>query len=197
MVVRQKAVMAMVVLGVAFLTTGCQSLFVSNQTTTLCRWKTWGDMTTAFDKIQPQKTTLGDLENLGFDPAVTPNIKIMPYIDIVPMFMPNPNIHLKDLPVGVQLYVESKQGNCAYLVEIENVHEKRHGNIFLDVFSFKRQTHQSGWRFRGLILIKDDKVVYTLSSGEPDISTENCKVRPLGPFQELDGCAGSIIGLAK
>ena len=183
--------------GLMLLTTGCQSLFISNQTTTQCRWTNWDDVTVAFNKIVPQRTTVKDLRHLGFDPDVTPNIKIMPYVDVVPLFMPNPNIHLADLPIGVRVFVEAKQNNCAYLVELQNVKEKRHGNLVLDMFGFHRQTHSSGWRFRGIILIKDEKVVYTLASGEPDISCEDNKIRPLGPFQELDGCAGSILSLCK
>jgi len=69
---------------------------------------------------------------------------------------------------------------------LEDVREKRHGNLLLDVFGFKRLTHQSGWRFKGLILIKDNVVVYTLASGEPDISHEDANIKPLGPFQDLD-----------
>ena len=62
---KQRVVMAMVVVEVMLLTTGRQSMFISNQTTMLSRWKTW--------------------------------------------------------PAGVQLYVEARQGNCTYLVEIENL----------------------------------------------------------------------------
>jgi hypothetical protein len=180
-------------LGLMLLTTGCQSLFLSKQSATISRWTNWDQVNLAFGQIIPDHSTTKDLQALGFDPGVTPNIKIMPYVDIVPVFMPNPNIRLRDLPVGVQVYVQAKQGTLAYLVELENVKEKRHGNLFLDVFGFKRLTHQSGWRFKGLILIKDNTVVYTLSSGEPDISREDSNVKPLGPFQELDGAAGGLI----
>jgi hypothetical protein len=181
--------------GLLVLTTGCQSLFLSKQSATMSQWTNWDQVTTDFNKIAPNHTTVNDLKMMGFDPTVTPNIKIMPYVDIMPIFMPNPNIHMDDLPVGVRVYVEAKQDSQAYLVELENVKEKRHGNIFLDIFGFKRLTHQSGWRFKGLILIKDNVVVYTLSSGEPDISREDSNIRPLGPFQELDSCAGSIISI--
>lgn len=192
-----RVVILVFVAGAMLLTTGCQSLFVSHQSTTLTQWTNWDQVNIAFNKIAPNRTTVTDLRTMGFDPNVTPNIKIMPYVDVMPIFMPNPNIHMDDLPVGVRVYVQAKKGNQAYLVELENVKEKRHGNLFLDVFSFKRLTHQSGWRFKGLILIKDDTVVYTLSSGEPDISREDSNIRPLGPFQEMDGCAGSIIGLCR
>lgn len=159
-------------------------------------WTNWDQVTIAFNRIAPNQTTVTDLKRMGFDPNVTPNISIMPYVDIVPIFMPNPNIHVCDLPIGVQVYVESKTNNCAYRVILEDVKEKRHGNIILDVFGFKRLTHHSGWRFRGLILIKDNVVVYTISSGEPNISTDESNIKPLGPFQNLDDCAGRIIGLA-
>jgi hypothetical protein len=191
--VSARIVIVLLALGLMFLTTGCQSLFSSKQSATMSPWTNWDQINLAFNKIAPNRTTVKDLQTLGFDPTATPNIKIMPYVDIVPIFIPNSNIHLEDLPVGVRVYIEAKQGNQAYLVELENVKEKRHGNLLLDVFGFKRQTHHSGWRFKGIILIKDDTVVYTLASGEPDISLEDNNVRPLGPFQELDGCAGSLI----
>lgn len=178
------------------LTTGCQSLFMSNRTATESRWTNWDQVNLAFNRIVPNQTTVDDLRRMGFDPTVTPNIIIMPYVDIVPIFMPNPNIHIADLPVGVQVYVESKTNNCAYHVQLQDVREKRHGNILLDMFGFKRLTHQSGWRFKGLILIKDDVVVYTLSSGEPDISSEESIVKPLGPFQDMQESAGRILSLA-
>lgn len=192
-----RLVMVALVPGLMLLTTGCQSLFMSNQTTTQSRWTNWDQVNIAFKQIVPDHTTLGELKTMGFDPSVTPNIKIMPFVDVVPLFMPNPNIRLDDLPIGVRVYVTAKQNNNAYLVELENVREKRHGSLILDIFGFKRQTHQSGWRFKGIILIKGEKVVYTLASGEPDISTDDDKIKPLGPFQEMDGCAGSIIGLCR
>lgn len=182
-------------LGLLLTTTGCQSLFVSNRTATQSPWTNWDQVTIAFNKIVPNQTTVSDLKRMGFDPSVTPNICIMPFVDIVPIFMPNPNIHMGDLPIGVQVYVEAKTNNCAYRVELRDVRAKRHGNIFLDVFGFKRQTHNSGWQFKGLILIKNNVVVYTLSSGIPDISSEDSVTRPLGPFQDMQDSAGRIIGL--
>jgi hypothetical protein len=195
--VNRQVVILVVALGLMVLTTGCQSLFLTRQQTTLTRWTNWDQVSLAFSSIKPNETTIGDLRTMGFDPLVTPNIKIMPYVDVVPIFMPNPNIRVDDLPIGVRVYVQAKQGNLAYLVELQNVNEKRHGNLVLDVFGFKRLTHQSGWRFKGIILIKDNVVVYALSSGEPDISLEDSNIKPLGPFQEMDGCAGAIIGLCR
>lgn len=178
------------------LTTGCQNLFMSHRTATESPWTNWDQVNIAFNRIVPNQTTVSDLKCIGFDPSVTPNITIMPYVDIVPIFMPNPNITIADLPMGVQVYVEAKTNNCAYRVVLQDVKEKRHGNLLLDVFGFKRLTHQSGWRFKGLILIKNGVVVYKLSSGEPDISNEESIVKPLGPFQDMQDSAGRILSLA-
>ncbi len=178
------------------LTTGCQSLFISKRTSTECQWTNWDQVNIAFDSIVPNHTTVQDLKYMGFDPKVQPNIKIMPYVDVVPIFMPNPNIHLCDLPTGVQVYIEARQNNLAYCMELQNVLDKRHGNLALDVFGFKRLSHESGWRFKGLILIKNGVVVYTLSSGEPQISSDDDNFRPLGPFQDLSDSALHLISSA-
>lgn len=188
--------MLLLLLSLLALTTGCQSMFMSNRTATESRWTNWDQVTVAFNSIVPNRTTVTDLKKMGFDPTVTPNISIMPFVDIVPIFMPNPNITMADLPVGVQVYVEAKTNNCAYRVVLQDVKEKRHGNLVLDMFGFKRLTHQSGWRFKGLILIKNSVVVYTLSSGEPDISSEESIIKPLGPFQDMQDSAGRILSLA-
>ena len=174
------------VLGAMLLTAGCRSLFSSSQSTTVSRWKSYDDVEAAFQKITPYQTTVLDLRTLGFDPKGSPNVKILTYVDIVQTFMPNPAIHKQDLPDAVRECIAAKEKSRAYLVELQDIRDKRHGNLLLDIFGFKRQTHESGWRFKGLILINGDLVVYKLSSGEPRVASEDKKVKPLGPLQELD-----------
>ncbi|HEY5345406.1 MAG TPA: hypothetical protein VIK62_03580 [Verrucomicrobiae bacterium] len=153
---------------------------------TVSRWKSYNDVESAFQKITPYQTTVTDLRTLGFDPKTSPNVKILTYVDIIQTFMPNPGIHKQDLPDAVRECIEAKEKSRAYLIELEDIRDKRHGNLFLDIFGFDRQTHKSGWRFKGLILINDNLVVYKLASGEPRIANEENKVKPLGPLQELD-----------
>ena len=197
LVMKQRMLIVALTLGTMLLTAGCKNLFPNNQSTTLSRWKNWNDVNVAFEKIAPHQTTVEDLRSLGFDPKVSPNIKILTYVEIVQTFMPNPAIRLHDLPDGVLEYLETKTNTCAYLVELEDIRDIRHGNLFLDVLGFKRMTHESGWRFKGLILIKDDVVIYKLSSGEPQVSREENKIKPLGPFQELDDSVGHSIGFVR
>ena len=179
------------------LTTGCKSLFPQNESISESRWQSWSDVNAAFGKIIPHKTTVNDLRTLGFDPDISPNIKILTAVEIIPMFRPCLDIRMQELPEGVQEYFLAKTNTCAYLIDLQNTRDKRQGNLFLDALGFKRVTHQSGWNFRGLILIKGNLVVYKLFSGEPQLSREDKQVKPLGPFQEIDDTVVHSIGFVK
>jgi hypothetical protein len=194
---KQRVLNLLVLLAVALLAAGCRSLFSSSQSTTVSRWNSYSEVEAAFGKITPYHTSIADLKSLGFHPAASPNVKILTYVDIVQTFMPNPAIRMEDLPPAVRECIEAKEKSRAYLVELQNILDKRHGSLILDVFGFKRKTHESGWRFKGLILIKDDLVVYKLSSGEPLVSREDKRLRPLGPLQELDNSVMRAVDYAR
>jgi len=180
-----------------FLTAGCKSLFPHGESTTVSRWKNYNDVEAAFKTIAPYCTTVDDLRTLGFHPQASPNVKILTYVDIVQTFLPNAAIHKEDLPEAVRACIDAKEKSRAYLVELHDTTNKRHGNLILDIFGFKRLTHVSGWEFKGLILIKDDLVLYKLASGEPQVSRDENRIKPLGPLQELDFSANSAVGYAK
>jgi hypothetical protein len=180
-----------------FLTDGCKSMFPHSESTTVSRWKTYKDIEIAFGKITPYHTTAEDLQMMNFDPKLSTNVKVLTYVDIIQTFMPTPAIRLQDLPDGVRDCIKAKENSRGYLVELHDTKDKRHGNLFLDMFGFKRFTHTTGWEFKGLILIKNDLVVYKLSSGEPRISRDDNKVKPLGPLQEIDNILSSCSSMAK
>ena len=58
---------------------------------------------------------------MGFDPNATPNTKIVPYVDVLPLFLPNSRMAWKIYPRMFNFTWRAKQGNCTYLVEIENL----------------------------------------------------------------------------
>jgi len=189
--------MLLAVLGAMLLTSGCKSLFPSSSNTVASRWQTYSNVTTAFNQIVPYETDVRGLKELGFDPSVSANVRIMTYVDLLPVFLPNSGIQKKDLPAPVRDFIDAHDDGAAYAIDLQNVHAKRYGHLFLDVFDFKRKTHTTGWKFRGLILMKNDIVVYKLCSGEPEISTFEKKTRPLGPLQELDSVFFHIVGSIK
>jgi hypothetical protein len=191
---KQRTFMLLVALGALLLASGCKSLFPASSSTVNSRWKTYQEVSRSFAKIKPRETDTATLKILGFEPSVSPNVKVLTYLEIVPMFLPNSGIQKSDLPEPVQEFINTHENGTAYLVDLNNTHSKRYGNIFLDIFSFKRKTHVSGWKFHGLILVKNDVVIYKLASGEPNVSTDEKKVRPLGPLQELDGAFIGVVG---
>jgi hypothetical protein len=190
-------IMVLLVSGVAFLTTGCVSLLPNEDSTTKSRWKSYAEVTAAFNRITLKSTDTNYLKVLGFYPTASPNVKLLTYMDVIQIFMPNPGIRRKDLPEPVRECIDAREQSCAYQIELQNTNSHRHGNVFLDMFGFKRKTHVEGWRFNGLILITDGVVVYKISSGEPQISRDQNTTHPLGPLQELDKVVFSVVNVSK
>jgi hypothetical protein len=124
---------------------------------------------------------------LGFDPTTNPNIKTLTYVDIIQLFLPNPSIRKEDLAEPVRACIEAREMAQAWEIDLDEVKAKRYGNVLLDVTGFVKKTHETGWHLKGLLLIRDGRVVYKLVSGKPNVDRYDKKIRPLGPLQELDG----------
>jgi len=166
------------------LTTGCVSLLPMAKSTDESPWDSFAQAKESFDRIVPFETSRNDLRQLGFDPYQTANITILNYLAIIEKFMPNQNITKEDLDLGLRDCIEAKTACTAYELKLQNLKSKREGNLFLDLFHFRRQAHQSGWRFTAFIVLVDDLVVYKLWDGTPLINAEMYKRNPLGPLQE-------------
>jgi hypothetical protein len=190
----QRLFRLLMVTGAMILTGGCASLFPTQRATTESAWTNYAAVQLAFDHIQTNRTTVAELKRMGFDPKASPNIKMLTYVDLIQRFMPNQAIRMEDLHPAVRECILAKEHSRAFEIQLKQSYSKRHGNLLLDIFGFKRQTHEVGWEFDGLILIDDDTVVYKLSSGQPTISKDDKRVRPLGPVQELEG---SLAGMMK
>ncbi len=166
------------------LTSGCGGMLPVAKTTDESRWESFDQVKASFDLIVPFATTKNDLQQLGFDPYQTANIQILNYLAIIAKFMPNTNITKADLPPGLQGCVEATDSCIAYELKTQNLKSQRQGNLFLDLLRFKRQAHQTGWRFTAFIVLVEDLVVYKLWDGQPRIEGEVYKKNPLGPLQE-------------
>jgi hypothetical protein len=186
--------LAMIVLLLMF--TGCASLLPSSTMITKSPWQNFDGAKLNYDKIKPGITTVADLKKLGFDPFLTPNIKILNVTEVINIFLPNPSIKKEDLDPGIQKCIESKDRCTAYQILPGILNVKRVGNFWLDLFTFKRHTVNTGWEFRGLITIVDNVVTYRdPPGGRPLINSDELDRKPLGPIQE----AGSALinGLPK
>jgi hypothetical protein len=148
------------------------------------RWENFDAVKACFERITLLETTRSELMAFGFDPYRDSNIQIHNYLALINKFMPNTNITKDDLPPGIRDCLESKESCIAYELKLQSLKGERYGNVILDLLKFKRQTHQSGWRFSAFIVMMDDVVVYKLWEGQPRIEGEVYQKNPLGPFQD-------------
>lgn len=180
--------LALKLVGIAFaalLLAGCTSLLPRSTTITKSPWASYRDMQLTFDKIVPGKTTHAELRELQLCPESNPNIAILNYSDILVRFLPSPSISFADLDPGVRDCIAAKTA-CRGLALTHKLTEKnREGNFFADVLGFRRETHVTGWSFSGLILVKDDVVIYKLTGGQPQIIEYERVNNPLGPMMSI------------
>jgi len=164
---------------------GCSNLLPTVQQTTESRWKSYEDTRQSFNRIVPGKTTSEELKEMGFDPFENPNIKLLNYLDITRIFIPNESIRMADLHPDIRNCLKAKIECQGYEISPKITNSKRYGNVVLDVFNFRRKTRTTDWKFQGLIILNGDLVVYKLESGEPNILELEDRENPLGPLQEV------------
>jgi hypothetical protein len=167
------------------LTAACSSLLPTSREVTASPWGNYQDAQDAFDKIVPGQTTIAELRQMSLDPAKNANIAILNYADVMRKFMLNQSFSINDLDNGVRECVTAKIACRGFEINQSQVHKQRLGNVVLDVLGFQRETHTAGWRFNGLILLKDDVVVYKLTGGQPAIQQTEENQNPLGPVQAI------------
>jgi hypothetical protein len=152
---------------------------------TVSPWANYEEAQEAFDQLMPGETTAAELKGMKLDPSTNPNITILNYSDVLRRFLANQSISVADLDQGVRDCVSAKTSCRGYEVTQKILDKKRHGNFWLDLLGFKRETHTNGWAFSGLILLKDGIVVYKLTGGQPSISQDENANNPLGPVQAV------------
>lgn len=172
---------------------GCSSLLPKEKNLTVGIWNSYEEAENTFDLITPYVTNIHDLIDLNLNPEGNKNITILNYAEIANRF---------DLGGGIKEYIPDKgiseciiaKSECrGYLVNEKVLKSKRYGNFLSDLLNFKRKTDITGWEFKGVILIKNNLVVYKLSSGIPALHEKVESFRPLGPFQG----GGFLVNIAK
>lgn len=178
---------------------GCSSLLPkSKETTGAARgsgWQSYQDAQQAFDKIVPGKTTVAELHELQLDPRANPNITLLPRHEVMQRFIVNQSISLEDLDDGVRECLEAREQCRALEINQTATQKKRTGNAALDMMKVYRETHTSGWRFTGLLLLKDGVVIYKLTGGQPVIHEIAQDQDVLGPLQSLGAKLNALNGI--
>jgi hypothetical protein len=163
--------------------TGCSSLLPRAKLVTEGPWQSYLEAQQTFDKIIPNQSTIEDLKTLKLDPGSNPNITILTYSDVIRRFIPSPSVNESDLAPGVKTCITAQAACKGYEVIQKLSKRTRFGGFWADFLNFKRKVDVTGWSFTGVILIKNDVVIYTLAGGQPNIQELEENVNPLGPFQ--------------
>ena len=106
--------------------------------------------------------------------------RIFAYLDIATTVQPIP---IQELDPGLQACLRARADCRAFIFEPKRTYSKRLGNFLLDILEFRRKTHETGWRFKALIVFVNHHVAYKLYSGEPKIDQLQDQINPLGPLQ--------------
>jgi hypothetical protein len=137
----------------------------------------------ALSQVTPYKTTVADLKALGFDVYTASNVVHIPYPELITRLVPHPNLPLDAMDPGIRDCIAAREGCVAYALRIERQSRQRAGGFWLDFLNFRRITAVKGWRFEGLLAIRDGVVVFRSSGGEPSVDRTERQSNPLGPLQ--------------
>ncbi|MFZ5490246.1 hypothetical protein [Thiomonas sp.] len=171
-------------LGLMLFLGGCTSLLPRGQSQTSKPWTSFDEAHAAFERIQPFVTTTAQLKAEGIDPSTTPNITILHYADIMRRLLPPSGSELS-LDPGIRACLRAQAACRGYEIDQRHIDRKRMGNFWLDFLDFRRETVTTGWRFNMLLVVVDDRVVFKLWGGQPEISEIESTRNPLGPLQGI------------
>ena len=166
------------------LVAGCSNALPTSENLTKSPWATFDDVKAAYDRVVPGTTTADMLRASGFDPYASPNVRVLNYLDVMRSFLSGDAIRINDLHPAVQACIRAREACSAYSLSLEHLHRERKGSAMMDLFNFRRQTHETGWRFAAMFVIHNGVVSYKLWSGMPRIDRRLQHDNPLGPVQE-------------
>jgi hypothetical protein len=172
---------------------GLYFLLPSSSTVSPSRFESYQAAREALEKAVPYKTTVSELSALGFDPYDSVNVVIIPYPEVVSRLVPYSGVPIELLDPGVRDCILAQIRCKAYLFHIARNDRQRDGNFFLDFLNFVRHVQVTGWTFDGMVVVRDDVVVFRNVGGAPNINTTEQTVNPLGPFQRAGESSGDLV----
>ena len=97
------------------------------------------------------------------------------------------------LDAGIRDCIESRQACRAYEFTFGHQNSRREGSFWADFLNFRRRTEITGWRFLGLVVVRDGVVLFRNYGGEPQIRQTERQSNPLGPLQPAGEAAGALL----
>jgi hypothetical protein len=163
---------------------GCSSLLPTVVTVDTSRFDSYAEARDALERTVPYGSTTADLRELGFDVSKSSNLLRVPYPQWVGLLI-HPNTPLDRADVGIRDCFDAQEGCVAYWFKFGQLDRERTGGFLLDFFNFHRVTHSYGWKFEGVVLVRDDLVLFRNHGGQPRIELVEDRKNPLGPLQGM------------
>jgi hypothetical protein len=158
-------------------------------------WQSYREAEATFEQIVPGRTTVAELRALRLDPQTNPDTTLLHGFEVRQKFIVNQHVSLDDLDEGVRACVSAGPSCVGWNIDHIATQTRRTGNAALDLLKMRRETQTDGWRFTGLLLIRDGVVVYKLSGGQPLIRQVVNNDDALGPLQIVGTRLNGINGI--
>lgn len=163
---------------------GCTGLLPRTQTVDVSPFESYEGARAAFEKMVPYRTRQGALASFGLDTRSAANVEQVPYPQWVGRLV-QANVPLAQVDAGIRDCLAAGQSCRAYVFKFGHVERRRLGDFLTDFFNFRRVTRTQGWRFEGVVLLRDDLVLFHSHGGQPTIELWDDRHNPLGPFQAM------------
>lgn len=170
----------------AFLLPACESALPRQRVVTESPWEEFRSAKQAFDAIELGRTTVEELQQLGFHPYDNENVAILSYMDVFEIFVPNASLSVEDTDPGIQRCISSRTGCVGYRQAVLREFDREYGNFWSNFFQFRTRQEVTGWFFESTLVLVDDTVVYKVWEGNPAVLKRSDRVQPLGPLNDID-----------
>lgn len=172
---------------------GCANLLPRGSSEQPSAFPTYEAAAQAFERAVPYQTRVEQLREFGFDVNASPNVTRIPYPQLTARLSPDPGVPFEALDPGVRDCILARQGCVAYEFHLHREERRREGSFFLDFLNFRRVSHVVGWRFEGLLAVRDGVVLFRSHAGEAHIDRTERDVNPLGPLQPAGESVGGVV----
>ena len=179
-------------LAAAALAAGCSGLLPKSHAEVRSAWNSFDEAREAIERIAPGRSTSADLERAGIDPYASPNVQLLTFSDIALRFPLNV-LPAGAADAGLRECFAAGRGCTGYSINVREVKRDRVGPFWQDALGFRRVTDVTGWSFNALVLLVDDRVVYTLYGGQPNLREQEVTRQPLGPVQNFGDSVGNLV----
>lgn len=147
---------------------GCSALLPRSRAEDISPFQSYDAARQALESVVPYHTTLQDLKTLGFDVQASANVQQVPYPQWVGV-LAHPNVPLDRSDVGIRDCIAAEQACRSYTFRFGNLKQERRGSFLADFLNFRRITLTHGWRFEGVVLVRDGVVLFRNHGGQPKI----------------------------